>query len=142
MNFSDYRYSRSIEKKLQEVEKHLSNSGDAKVDAVHNRQRLFAIRHRANPEAIPDIVNGTVVKSKVIDDLYDITFLGLTKDFVPLGVTPKTRAQKEFRTLYRALIDEQVVAVREGKIRKREEMGMYVDEADLPDLPEEESEEQ
>lgn len=82
---------------------------------AEQRQHLFVVKNRDNESAVSHFVTGELIRGMIIDDRYDIDYLGLAKNW---------RSNKKVKDV----MARQEKEISDGKIAKKRSLGIYDEE--------------
>jgi len=98
-------------------------------DAAKQKQHLFHIRNRDMDTPHGTFVLGHVIQELIVDDYYDIEYLGLHRDFIhpylSPNVQPKTKEQKEMYKRVIKLLERQEKDLAYGRRVADEQQGIF-----------------
>lgn len=105
------------------------NDYNHKVTEAKQKQHLFFVRNKDIDEPHWSPVLGHVIRDLIRDDLYDVEYVGLHRDYLPEGVQPSTKEQKEVRKKMTKFLKRQEADIAFGRKMKNERDGIFEQEA-------------
>lgn len=102
-----------------------ANDNQIVVDEARQKQHLFFVRNRDMDEPHWAPVLGHVITALVKDDIYEIEYVGLHRDWLPEHITPVTKEQKEVRKKVNRFLKKQQEDIAYGVKMKQERDGIF-----------------
>lgn len=105
-------------------------------DEKRQRSHLFVVKNRDVENASYAFMTGDTIEGKIIDGYYDISYIGLHKDYLPPDKAPITPEQKAVRKKVQKYWDRQEADIKQQNIARDAMQGIFHYDEDVPEVSE------